>query len=387
MKAIDLFSGAGGLSLAAHQCGIDVIAAIELDTAATITYQRNLVERLKAPTKLINGDINAVDLPTLMTELKLKPGKLDLLLGGPPCQGFSTHRINGAGIDDPRNQLLLKYFDFVDGLRPKAFLIENVAGLLWKRHENYLNQLLALAKTHGYTIHFCDILNAKDYGVPQNRKRVFIFGTRKDLNVDAANFPPAATHFSPSSNKSPYWKTASTVFEKIPADLIEQYIEEYFRPKTKLADDEARDLLLNLENGEAVKENDPCNITMRPTPKMIRQFEATPLNGSREDAGEEFRLPCHSNGYKGHKDVYGRVMIHLPSNTITTGCNNPSKGRFVHPWKNQGMTLRHAARLQTFPDNFNFLGTSTQQGKQIGNAVPVKLGKVLINTIKKIITP
>lgn len=386
MKAIDLFSGAGGLSLAAHQCGIDVIAAIELDTAATVTYQRNLIERLQAPTKLINGDINAVDLPALMTELKLKAGKLDLLLGGPPCQGFSTHRINGAGINDPRNQLLLKYFDFVDGLRPKAFLIENVAGLLWKRHENYLNQLLALAENHGYTIHFCDILNAKDYGTPQNRKRVFIFGTRKDLNVDGSNFPPAATHFSPASNKSPYWKTASTVFEKIPADLIEQYIEEYFRPKTKLADDEARDLLLSLEYGEAVKEDDPCNITMRPTPKMIRQFEATPFNGSREDAGEEFRLPCHSNGYKGHKDVYGRVMIHLPSNTITTGCNNPSKGRFVHPWKNQGMTLRHAARLQTFPDNFNFLGTSTQQGKQIGNAVPVKLGKVLINTIKKIIT-
>lgn len=387
MKAIDLFSGAGGLSLAAHQCGIDVIAAIELDTAATVTYQRNLIERLQAPTKLINGDINAVDLPALMTELKLKAGKLDLLLGGPPCQGFSTHRINGAGINDPRNQLLLKYFDFVDGLRPKAFLIENVAGLLWKRHENYLNQLLALAENHGYTIHFCDILNAKDYGTPQNRKRVFIFGTRKDLNVDGSNFPPAATHFSPASNKSPYWKTASTVFEKIPADLIEQYIEEYFRPKTKLADDEARDLLLSLEYGEAVKEDDPCNITMRPTPKMIRQFEATPFNGSREDAGEEFRLPCHSNGYKGHKDVYGRVMIHLPSNTITTGCNNPSKGRFVHPWKNQGMTLRHAARLQTFPDSFNFLGTSTQQGKQIGNAVPVKLGKVLINTIKKIITP
>ncbi|MGI2132295.1 DNA cytosine methyltransferase [Shewanella baltica] len=385
MKAIDLFSGAGGLSLAAHQCGIDVIAAIELDTAATVTYQRNLIERLQAPTKLINGDINAVDLPALMTELKLKAGKLDLLLGGPPCQGFSTHRINGAGINDPRNQLLLKYFDFVDGLRPKAFLIENVAGLLWKRHENYLNQLLALAENHGYTIHFCDILNAKDYGTPQNRKRVFIFGTRKDLNVDGSNFPPAATHFSPASNKSPYWKTASTVFEKIPADLIEQYIEEYFRPKTKLADDEARDLLLSLEYGEAVKEDDPCNITMRPTPKMIRQFEATPFNGSREDAGEEFRLPCHSNGYKGHKDVYGRVMIHLPSNTITTGCNNPSKGRFVHPWKNQGMTLRHAARLQTFPDNFNFLGTSTQQGKQIGNAVPILLGKILINGIKKIL--
>ncbi len=381
MKAIDLFSGAGGFSLAAHQCGIDVIAAIELDKAASITYRKNLIERLESPTKLINGDINAVDLPALMKELNLKPGELDLLLGGPPCQGFSTHRINNAGIDDPRNQLLLKYFDFVDGLRPKAFLIENVAGLLWKRHEEYLRKLLALAKEHGYTIHFCNTLNAKDYGVPQNRKRVFIFGTRNDLNIENPDFPPVATHFSSSSENTPKWKTASSVFEKLTDDLIERYIEDYFKPKTKLTDNEARTLLNSLEYAEAVKESDSCNINMQPTPKMVQQFIATPLNGSRVDAGKEFRLPCHSNGYEGHKDVYGRVFIHTPSNTITTGCNNPSKGRFVHPWNNHGMTLRHAARFQTFPDSFNFLGNSTQKGKQIGNAVPPLLGKVLIKSI------
>lgn len=385
MQAIDLFSGAGGFSLAALQCDIDVVAAIELDNAASITYEKNLIERLKAPTKLINGDINEVDLPALMKELKLKADDLDLLLGGPPCQGFSTHRINNAGIDDPRNQLLLKYFDFVDGLRPKAFLIENVAGLLWKRHEEYLHKLLALAAEHGYTIHFCNILNAKDYGVPQNRKRVFIFGTRKDLNIENPEFPPAATHFSPTSKNTPKWKTASSVFEKLTDDLIELYIEDYFRPKTKLTDDEARTLLKSLEYGEPVQDVDVCNINMQPTPEMVTRFKNTPLNGSRTDSGHT--LKCHSNGYKGHKDVYGRVLIHLPSNTITTGCNNPSKGRFVHPWKNHGMTLRHAARFQTFPDSFNFLGTSTQQGKQIGNAVPAELGRVLIATIKAIIKP
>ncbi|WP_153914500.1 DNA cytosine methyltransferase [Shewanella sp. TC10] len=381
MKAIDLFSGAGGFSLAAHQCGIDVVAAIELDKAASITYQSNLIDRLKSPTKLINGDINEVDLPALMKELKLKSGDLDLLLGGPPCQGFSTHRINDAGIDDPRNQLLLKYFDFVDGLKPKAFLIENVAGLLWSRHEEYLQKLLALAEEHGYTIHFCNILNAKDYGVPQNRKRVFIFGTRKNLNIENPDFPPAATHFSPTSEKTPKWKTASTVFEKLTHTLIEQYIEDYFRPKTNLTDDEARFLLQSLEYGEPVKDDDICKINMQPTPKMIQQFIDTPLNGSREDAGEKHRKTCHSNGYKGHKDVYGRVMIHLPSNTVTTGCNNPSKGRFIHPWQNNGMTLRHAARFQTFPESFNFLGNTTSIAKQIGNAVPPLLAKVLINDI------
>jgi DNA (cytosine-5)-methyltransferase 1 len=384
MKAIDLFAGAGGFSLAAHQCGIDVVAAIELDKAASITYQANLIECLKAPTKLINADINEVNLPTLMKDLKLKSGELDLLLGGPPCQGFSTHRINNAGIDDPRNQLLLKYFDFVDGLKPKAFLIENVAGLLWKRHEDYLKQLLILAEQHGYTIHFCGILNAKNYGVPQNRKRVFIFGTRKDLNIENPTFPPVATHFAPSSKNEPQWKTASSVFEKLTPELIERYIEEYFGPKTKMTDETARLLLTSLEHGEPVSPTDVGNISMLPTPEMITRFKNTPLNGGRIDSGHT--LKCHSNGYEGHKDVYGRIRIHIPGNTITTGCNNPSKGRFVHPWKNHGMTLRHSARFQTFPDSFNFLGTSTQRGKQIGNAVPVELGKVLIRTIKTIIT-
>jgi DNA (cytosine-5)-methyltransferase 1 len=122
---------------------------------------------------------------------------------------------------------------------------------------------------------------------------------------------------------------------------------------------------------------------MQPSEKMIDKFNDTPLNGSREDAGEKHRLKCHSGEYKGHKDVYGRVLIHLPSNTITTGCNNPSKGRFVHPWLNHGITLRHAARFQSFPDDFIFLGSSTEKARQIGNAVPIALAHALIKEIKK----
>ncbi len=118
---------------------------------------------------------------------------------------------------------------------------------------------------------------------------------------------------------------------------------------------------------------------MQHTKAVADRFEETPLNGSRSDIS--FRLNCHSNGYKGHKDVYGRVMIHLPSNTITTGCNNPSKGRFVHPWHDHGFTMRHAARFQTFPDDYVFHGSSTEQARQIGNAVPIELGKHLITAI------
>jgi DNA (cytosine-5)-methyltransferase 1 len=384
LTAIDLFAGAGGFSLAAHQLGFDILAAVEFDNKAAETYRTNLVERLGAETHVFNQDINEVDIRGFMKYRNIKPGELDLLLGGPPCQGFSTHRIKDAGASDPRNKLLMRYFDFVRELRPKAFLVENVPGLLWKRHEDHLNKFMALAKKYNYKVigNAPIVLNAKDYGVPQNRKRVFIFAIREDLTTQDFCYPPEATHFPPTQKKMPYWKTSSSIFEPIPRSVYEKYWQDYFKIKTTLSKQECFDLLDSLENGCFISDDDPCNIHMRPTPKMVQRFTDTPLNGSREDAGKIHELKCHSGNYKGHKDVYGRILIHLPSNTMTTGCNNPSKGRFVHPWLNHGITLRHAARLQSFPDDFVFLGTTTQQARQIGNAVPLSLGIALIKNIK-----
>ncbi|PKH04328.1 DNA (cytosine-5-)-methyltransferase [Psychromonas sp. MB-3u-54] len=383
-KAIDLFAGAGGFTIAAHDAGVNVIAAIEFDKAASNTYKENFIVKEKRSIKLINDDINFVEPLKLRRSLKLKIGELDLILGGPPCQGFSTHRINNSGVDDPRNILLLRYFEFVHEFRPKAFLVENVTGLLWKRHENHLNKFIELATKEDYEICYCDILNAKDYGVSQNRKRVFIYGVRKDVLDNSVQFPPIPTHFSPSSGKHPYWQPASTVFEPIPEEYIDRYIDEYFLKKTKYTKEESKDLLYSLKSGEPIPKDDKCNVYMQPSSIMIERFADTPLNGSREDAGDKHKLKCHSNGYNGHNDVYGRILIHQPSNTITTGCNNPSKGRFTHPWNNHGITLRHAARLQSFPDNFTFLGNKTEQAKQIGNAVPPRLGKKLIQAILNI---
>ncbi|MEZ9449524.1 DNA cytosine methyltransferase [Vibrio splendidus] len=385
MSAIDLFAGAGGFSLAAHQAGLDVLAAIELDTSAAHTYQKNIIERLKQKTKLLNGDILKIDPFELRKELGLEKGELQLILGGPPCQGFSSHRIKDAGVDDPRNKLLLRYYDFVEEFQPKAFLVENVAGLFWKKHASYLEKFKQLAEDNGYVIHFCDTLNAKDYGTPQNRKRAFILGVREDINRDELLFPPAQDYFSPTSKEAKQgfatWRTASAVFEPLTEELIERYIVDYFRDKTNYTDEEARNLLRGLEFGQPVPSDDQCDINMQPTENMERQFIDTPLNGGRMDISPEFQKRCHANGYAGHKDVYGRVLIHKPSNTMTTGCNNPSKGRFVHPWKNHGFTLRHAARLQTFPDDYSFTGSTTHRAKQIGNAVPTILGYKLIYAI------
>jgi len=387
VRAVDLFAGAGGLTLAAHQAGVKVLAAIEFDDAASNTYRKNFIEQKKHDIDLregtVNGDINNVDPKELRQSLGLEVGVLDLVLGGPPCQGFSSHRFKDSGVDDPRNKLLLRYFEFVHEFRPKVFLVENVAGLLWKRHEDFLLKFIELSNQEGYEIRYCDILNARDYGVPQSRKRVFILGVRKDAGLKDLQFPPLPTHFSGTSGRSPSWRSASAAFEIIPSGVAESYINNYFVDKLGLSLQEAECLVNGLEVGDGLSEKDPCNIHMQPSQKMIQRFLDTPLNGSREDAGEYHQLKCHANGYGGHKDVYGRVFIHKPSNTITTGCNNPSKGRFVHPWKNHGITLRHAARLQSFPDWFNFYGNSTEQAKQIGNAVPPRFGEVIINHICK----
>lgn len=368
ITAIDLFAGAGGFSLSAHEAGLKVLAAVEIDKDACETYAHNIVRRLSKQTKLYSTDILEKLTPQFFrTDLGLEPGELDLLLGGPPCQGFSSHRINGAGIDDPRNKLLLRYFEYVEELRPKAFLVENVSGLLWKRHEQYLNKFKALANSNGYKLLGPHVLNARDYGVPQNRRRVFMLGIDNSLNLPEIAWPPEPTH-GPNANDN--WLTASTVFEKPPTHKLIELSEKI-----------GAETVSQLSFGGPLNKDDPCNVHTQHTEKLINVFNSTPINGSREDSG--WCLPCHSNGYKGHKDVYGRIRLALPSNTITTGCHNPTKGRFVHPWLNHGITIRHAARLQTFPDNFVFKGTFTNQGKQVGNAVPARLGKILISNIKQ----
>lgn len=381
LTAIDLFSGAGGFSLAAHNVGIDVLVAIEFDQNAAETYQKNLVERLGAPTQVFAQDITKVDIDSIMRYQGIQKGQLDILLGGPPCQGFSSHRFKDSGKDDPRNALLIRYFDFVEYLKPKAFLVENVPGLLWPRHEKYLNDFLKLAKDHGYQVITGAplILNAKDYGVPQNRRRAFIFALRNDVIRNDLEWPPKPTHYKSGDCQ---WLTASSVFEEPEPSVLNEF-KRRLEEKFGYSEEESAKTIASLKWGKELETKDPCNLNMAHSAALTQVFENTPLLGGRDESGRE--LDCHKD-YKGHKDVYGRIYPHIPANTVTTGCNNPSKGRFVHPWLPHGITLRHAARLQTFPDDYMFTGGSMAIAKQIGNAVPIKLGEALIVEISKLLS-
>lgn len=344
LTCIDLFAGAGGFSLAAKNVGFNVSAAIEINNHACTTYRQNLIE--DNSTKLYQKNILELTPEEIKRTHFMDDKVCDIVLGGPPCQGFSVHRIKDAGIDDPRNKLILRYFEYVAVLKPKVFLMENVPGILWSRHKNFLDAFYAEGKNAGYQLIKPEILDARNYGLPQRRKRVFILGVRPDIEFKSA-WPPAATHGNTKAiEQNPLlhpWQTAAQIFN------------------------------------QPLPENDENNIHMNHTPDLIEVFKSTPLNGgSRRDSKR--MLPCHKE-HNGHKDVYGRIDPTQPGPTMTTACINPSKGRFVHPTEHHGITLRQAARFQTFPDWFIFKGGLIAAGEQIGNAVPVKLGEVLLRTI------
>lgn len=349
-RVADLFAGAGGFSLGAIEAGCDVVFAVEFNQAAAATYKSNIGKPARAEkVKVYNQDITKL-VPAELAAAHFPDGiECDLLLGGPPCQGFSRHRIKNAGVADPRNALIHEYFCFVRALRPRAFLMENVPGMLWPRHRDYLDEFYAQAHAAGYMIYDPIKVDARDYGLPQARQRVFILGLRQDVVAEGFDWPPKPTHCeerSPMPEGLMPWNDCRFAFA--PAPL-----------------------------------GDPNDVHMQHGQALIDAFASTPHNGgSRKESNRV--LPCHRE-HDGHKDVYGRINPAKPAPTMTTACINPSKGRFVHPTLNHGITARQAARIQTFPDDFVFTGGLIATGQQIGNAVPVLLAKALVGHIKTLL--
>jgi DNA (cytosine-5)-methyltransferase 1 len=325
-----------------------VIGALEINKKAAETYAENISKFAGKTVPIINGDILPLEPEDALASWGVSAGECDIIIGGPPCQGFSSHRINNKGVGDPRNELLSRYFDYVKKIRPRVFLVENVPGLLWPRHADYLENFYTMGKNANYNLFPPVILNACDFGVPQNRKRVFILGIDKERPFEIT-WPPVPTHVAPNTPDTtrkgrPFWLNASDVFRTAPIE-------------------------------------DPNDRHMNHSEALIELFKKTPINGgSRSESGRV--LKCHL-GHGGHNDVYGRINPEKPGPTMTTACINPSKGRFVHPTENHGITLRQAARFQTFPDDFIFSGGLMAAGEQIGNAVPVLLGQAIIEKISE----
>jgi DNA (cytosine-5)-methyltransferase 1 len=349
LNCVDLFAGAGGFSLAARLAGFDLRLAIENNHYAVQTYRENMCGETRN-LLILEGDIAQMDADKVYKNTFQTEESCDLLLGGPPCQGFSTHRINDSGVADTRNDLIHTYFDFVRRFAPAAFLMENVPGMLWPRHSETLSRFYREGHAAGYQVFQPLVVDARDYGVPQRRKRVFILGLRQGISSVGFNWPPSPTHGSEQARQhSPQlepWVDCSSAFAPAPLD-------------------------------------DPNDVHMQHGSALTEAFKNTPHNGGSRKASGRL-LKCHEN-HDGHKDVYGRIDPTVPGPTMTTACINPSKGRFVHPTQDHGITVRQAARMQTFPDTFRFHGGLTAAGQQVGNAVPVVLATALIEHLKQII--
>jgi DNA (cytosine-5)-methyltransferase 1 len=321
--AIDLFCGAGGLTDGLKKAGFRVLAGVENNPVAAETYKLN--NRIA---KIYEGDIRKLSPEQMMQDLGLERGDLDLLAGCPPCQGFSSHRTRNkaSSITDERNDLVFEFVRYVEAMLPKMVMMENVPALAkdWR-----VNELKIRLSALGYHVDetFAQIKDAADYGVPQRRKRLLIKASRFGVIPNA-----------PVVKKR---KTVSTAISALPSPGLS---------------------------------GDPLHDIFEVRSSKIQQLIAlVPKNGgSRTDIPKKYWLKCHLRRPNGYYDVYGRMAWEEVAPTITGGCTNPSKGRFIHPEQNRAITLREAALLQTFPPQYRF---SNLRGKDavalmIGNALP-----------------
>lgn len=357
IATLDLFAGAGGLSLGFHlaDLGYLPVFAVEHDPAAAETFARNF------GCDVFAGDIE--DGPAY-------PDEVDVIIGGPPCQGFSP--LGRDRDDDSRarlNGLWKHYLDAVRTLRPKAFVIENVPE--FQRSAQFA-ELLHLLTTDtnlvGYTVGY-GVLNAADYGVPQRRRRGILVAVRDytgetvtdDTGLTRLPWPPPPSHGPDAEPPEPY-VTARDAIGDLPARTrgTDPYI---------------------------VGDTQHLHFGRRPRPESIERMKAIPPGGNRFDLmanRPDITPACWLNKPTGTTDVMGRVRWDEPSATIRTEFFKPEKGRYLHPTANRVISHREAARLQSFPDSYVFEGTKIQIARQIGNAVPPLLGKALASYVYRL---
>ncbi len=334
--AVDLFCGAGGLSLGLQSAGFRIAGAFDAWEPAVRSYSQNFPKH-----PCFMEDVAQLDTARL-AELGL-PAEVDLVAGGPPCQGFSIQRIGSD--EDARNDLVLELVRVAAALRAKMFLVENVPGLLGARGRAVYERFVGLAEASGYRVE-TKVLDAADFGLPQVRKRVFLVGQRYDVSARCV-FPP------PSIRRH---KTVAEALVGLPPPA---------------------------EAGSRMPA-DPLHVVTPLSPLNRRRIEMVPPGGGFEDLPPELRSNCHKLGADriGHRSVYGRLHPDRPAGTITAMFDSFTRGRFGHPFEPRNLTLREGARLQGFPDGHRFFGTKREITKQIGNAIPPPMAEAIARALR-----
>lgn len=383
-RILDLFSGAGGMSLGFEQAGYDVVGGVDNWAPAVETFQTAF-----PAAEAIEADMRKLSPKALSKQLK---SDVDVIVGGPSCQGFSTSgglsRQSGRDQSDPRNQLFLNYLDIVDELQPSWVVFENVPGLLLYDQGKVAIEIVRAFREIGYSVAPM-ILLAADFGVPQLRRRLFFVGNRTESDIVF----PAATH-----GNSDLWADYALPFAHL--SRIGHGRAHALKPHVSF--DEACSDLPEIAEGEeldGVRYGGPAQTKyqreMRKGTRTLRQHSAAILPALDRYAaktlkpGENWRalpkrmLPPRFQKIRPYDatTLLKRLRGDLPTYTITTKFNEATTGAFIHPWQNRTLSLREAARIQSFPDRIAFAGSVSQARHQIGNAVPVLLARAIAEAI------
>lgn len=344
LRVADLFAGVGGLSYGFMLAGADILIANEKDASIAEAYMKN-----HPSTKMITADITSLDIAGTFGEYK---GVIDIVIGGPPCQGFSQ-KGSRKTINDPRNFLFRYYYEVVKFLKPKYFLMENVPNLLTTENGLFKNEIVKLFSDIGYALD-CKVENAADFGVPQVRRRAMILGRLGNRILELPNGNGKRTTVNEAISDLAYLESGQG-----------EEIAEYKKEPESNYQEKMRERASKLFN----------HVVTNHSKEAIEKLKMIPVGMGKEVFPAELLTKSIYSG------TWSRMIADDQSVTITTRFDTPSSGRFTHPTLNRCITVREAARLQSFPDDFVFYGSKSSQMKQVGNAVPPLLGKAVAEII------
>lgn len=345
MKVGDLFAGVGGMSQGFKMAGgFEISFAVEYEKDIADAYKKNH----------INTDVYAMDIRNIdVEELHKKHPSIDVMIGGPPCQGFSQ-KGKRLSIDDPRNFLFQQFVRFVKEFKPKYFVLENVPAIITTANGFFKEQIISAFNKIGYDV-TCDVLCAADFGVPQDRRRAVFIGQLGELQIEL----PKPT------NKRVNIKDAIYDLPFIASGEGEEESSYDKKPAS--------------EYQKLMRGN--CNVLYNHKATKHNALALNRLSMIPKGAGKEV-LPPEERTKSIYSGTWSRMIEDDISVTITTRYDTPSSGRFTHPILDRCITTREAARIQSFPDSFRFYGSKTCQMKQVGNAVPPLLAKAIAEQIK-----
>lgn len=349
MNVADLFAGVGGMSQGFIKAGFNIQLAIEYDKGIAESYRLNHKE-----TTVYADDICNIDIK----RLHYVHPSIDIVIGGPPCQGFSQ-KGKRMSVDDPRNYLFEQFVKFVEEFKPKYFVLENVPNIITTSNGYFKNQIIESFNKIGYEV-CCGVLAAVDFGIPQDRRRAVFIGQIDKLEVELPKPIHIRTSIRDAIYDLPLLNSGEGNETSCYTDIPRSDLQKLLRGTAK-----------TLYNHVATKHSKVA----------LERLSLIPKGKGREVLPKEHRTKSIYSG------TWCRLIEDEVAPTITTRFDTPSSGRFTHPYLNRCLTVREAARIQTFPDSFRFYGPRTSQMKQVGNAVPpllaYEIAKVIMNNENK----